>query len=166
MFKTPFTECLYIQISPALVTVRNPKTQAFVSEVPEVAVLSDSKAKIAKIAKIATVGAGSRAVPGAAVHNPFAHPRSLVSDFTLAHQLLTAFAARLGSGGWLKPSPQVVIHPLGEHEGGLTQVEIRVLHELALGLGASKVVVWQGASLSDEQLLAWEFPSTGTVLGR
>lgn len=39
-------------------------------------------------------------------------------------------------------------------EGGLSQVEERVLHELAAGAGARKVVVWVGAELSDGEVLA------------
>jgi len=88
-----------------------------------------------------------------------------VSDFTLAEQLLKAFARRVVQGRlrWA-PSPAIVIHPLGEHCGGLTQVEIRALQELALGLGASGVQIWQGPALTDEQLLSGDFPDSGKFL--
>jgi rod shape-determining protein MreB len=48
----------------------------------------------------------------------------------------------------------VVIHPLEKIEGGLSQVEERLFHELAVGAGASKVVVWAGAPLSDAEVAA------------
>ena len=49
---------------------------------------------------------------------------------------------------------RIVIHPMELVEGGFTQVEERVLRELAIGSGASKVVVWVGEALSDEAVLS------------
>jgi rod shape-determining protein MreB len=37
-------------------------------------------------------------------------------------------------------------------DGGLSQVEDRVLKDLALSLGAQKVVVWIGHELSDNEV--------------
>jgi rod shape-determining protein MreB len=68
------------------------------------------------------------------------------------------FIRRIGSKSAFRPSPRIVIHPLGEHEGGLTQVETRALRELALGDGASEAHVWQGPVLSDEQVSTRSFP--------
>jgi len=39
-------------------------------------------------------------------------------------------------------------------EGGLSQVEERVLTEAAIGAGASKVVVWLGPELKDDEVKA------------
>lgn len=62
----------------------------------------------------------------------FSHPRMLIGNFT-----------------------KVVVHPLDKVEGGLSQIEERVLRELAIGSGgASKVVVWTGAKLSDSEVIA------------
>ena len=55
----------------------------------------------------------------------------------------------------------LVMHPMGNYDGGLTQVEIRCLRELSLSAGASKVFIWQGQNLTDEQLLAEQFPANG-----
>ena len=69
-------------------TVRNPKTGDSISEVAEVAISGGAKAKIVGI------GTGARAAaldPSVKLVRPFAHPRSLVSDFTVADQLLRAF---------------------------------------------------------------------------
>jgi len=38
-------------------------------------------------------------------------------------------------------------------EGGLSQVEERVLRELAAGAGARKVFVWVGHELSDQEVI-------------
>ena len=165
MLKAFFEQHLYIQLSPQRVLVRDPKSGQAVDEVPEIAVQRPSGGK----ATVLAVGAAARAAaaqPDTTVANPFAHPRSLVSDFTLAELVLKAFVRRVfGSKRLFLPSPTSVIHPLGEHAGGLTQVELRALRELALGAGAASVKVWQGPTLTDAQLLSGEFPPGGQVSG-
>jgi rod shape-determining protein MreB len=152
---------LYVQLSPQRVTVRNAKTRTEVSEVPEVA-LSRMKGKTSILA----VGNDARAPrdADAQVVNPFAHPRSLVSDFLPAEQLLKAFVRRALPNFLFGAAPKIVMHPLGDPEGGFTGVEARALREMAMGAGASDVVVWQGPALTDAQLLAGEFPPGGRVL--
>jgi rod shape-determining protein MreB len=156
-----FNRILYVQVSPEKLTIRDPKTGASVSEVAEVAISCESKEKIVG------VGAGARAAmldPSVKLVRPFAHPRSLVSDFTVADLLLKAFIQRMPGQSFLKLAPMVVMHPQGEPEGGFTQVEIRAFHELAVGAGASRVKVWQGRDLTDQELLSGAFPSTGKIL--
>lgn len=81
----------------------------------------------------------------------FSHPRMLVGNFTAAQECLKkAVSEARGSGFALTTA--VVIHPLERIDGGLTQIEERVFHELAIGAGASKVVVWVGAPLSDAEV--------------
>lgn len=158
-----FKQFLYIQLSPERITVRDPKTEQVVSEVPEVAIQHPSSGK----AKILAVGSAARQAasqPDTQVLNPFAHPRSLVSDFTVAEQVLKAFVSRVRGSAFFQPQPIVIVHPLGHHEGGLTQVEIRALRELALGSGASEAHVWQGPHLTNEQVLSGDYPTTGTML--
>ena len=48
----------------------------------------------------------------------------------------------------------IVLHPRVAPEGGFTQIELRALHELGMGAGAYRVIVWQGRDLADEELLA------------
>ena len=55
-------------------------------------------------------------------------------------------------------------HPRVNPEGGWTQIEIRALHELAMGAGASRVVVWHGREISDEELREQRFDAGGEVL--
>lgn len=152
---------VYVQVSPERLTVRNARTGEAISEVPEVAIADDPKPRIVG------VGTGARlhkSAPSVKIINPFAHPRSLVSDFTVAEQLLKAFLRRLQGRSIFALSPKLVMHPLGDPAGGYTQVEIRAFHEMALGAGASRVVVWQGRGLSDQELLSGKFPSGGQVL--
>lgn len=156
-----FNRTFYVQVSPERLTIRNPKTGDSVSEVAEVAVSSGAKEKIVGVgtaARAATLDAAVKLV------RPFAHPRSLISDFTTADQLLKAFMQRMPGQSFLKVAPMVVIHPQGEPEGGFTQVEIRAFHELALGAGASTVKVWQGRDLTDHELLSGQFPPDGNIL--
>jgi rod shape-determining protein MreB len=44
------------------------------------------------------------------------------------------------------------MHPLEMTEGGLSEIEKRILNELAIGAGAMKVVVWVGPELSDTEV--------------
>ncbi len=152
---------IYIQISPQRLTVRNVKTGEAISEVPEVAISRKGKEAVVGVGDAARAMKSSAA---AAVSNPFSHPRSLVSDFTVAEQLLKHFLRRINRPSLFSLSPKVVMHPLGDPDGGFTQIEIRALMEMGLGAGASQVVLWQGRPLSDQELLSGKFPSSGKVL--
>jgi rod shape-determining protein MreB and related proteins len=156
-----FNRTFYVQVSPERLTIRNPKTGDSVSETAEVAITSGSKAKIVGVGTAARAAALD---PSVKLVRPFAHPRSLVSDFTVADQLLKEFMRRMPGQSFFKMAPIVVIHPQGEPEGGFTQVEIRALHELALGAGASMVKLWQGRDLTDQELLSGSFPPNGKIL--
>jgi rod shape-determining protein MreB len=153
-----FAPLLYVQISPERLTVRDVKAGETLSEPPELA--------IGPKASVVGVGAEARTRADASVQvvNPFAHPRTLVSDFTSGEQLLRAFLRRLLPRSAFGISPRVVMHPLGEPAGGFTQIEIRALREMALGAGASEVLMWQGRPLTDQELLAGQFPAGGRVL--
>ena len=83
----------------------------------------------------------------------FSHQRMLIGNFAEAQRCLkTAVSKARGSG--FAFSTAVVIHPLEKTDGGLTQVEERLLQELAASAGASKVIVWVGAPLSDSEVIA------------
>lgn len=145
---------LYVKVAPDRLTVRNVKTGAEISEVPEVAI-----GKAGKKAVVLAVGAAARtaaSTQSAELVNPFNHPRTLLGDFTVGEQLLKAFVRRLNGKSWLALAPRVVMHPLGSPAGGFTQVERRAFHEMALGAGASQVVVWVGRELSDQEVQSAE----------
>ena len=86
--------------------------------------------------------------------NPaFSNQGKLVDDFAAAQQCLKA-ALLEARGSGLVLSTRVVIHPVEKIDGGLTQAEERLFLELAIGAGASKVIVWVGLPLSDAEVMS------------
>lgn len=163
MLSQIFRRYLYVQISPQRLTVRDVSSGQSISEVPEIAIQRPASGK----AKVLAIGADARAAAAndhTQVLNPFAHPRSLISDFTVAALVIESFVKRAQGGALFQRKPAVVMHPLGHHDGGLTQLEIRAIQELAMGAGASEVHVWQGPDLSDEQIRSGDYPATGSML--
>ena len=147
-----FSPLVYIQISPHLLTLKNLKTGLEISEVAEMALSLPPKPKV-------ILGAGAEARLAAASEpaqliQPFAHPRSLVSDFASAEALIRLQLQRVLGKGWLRVAPSVVMHPLGNPDGGFTQVELRAFREMALGAGASTARVWTGRPLANHELLS------------
>lgn len=78
---------------------------------------------------------------------PFKHSRSFVSSFLLAEKLLQ-HGLFMFHKSKLRPSPRVIIHQLEKTEGGLTDIEQRVLRELALGAGAREVLLNTGTRIN------------------
>ena len=159
-----FRPTLYIRLSPTRVNLHLCGSDVHVEEVPEMAVQQPPGGKLTLLAVGQQARSAAAQASDARLINPLAHPRSLISDFTLAEQLLRALVRQVMGRGLFQPAPAVVMHPLGEYEGGLTQVEIRALRELALGMGASTVRVWQGPDLSDEQIRSGQSPASGRWL--
>jgi rod shape-determining protein MreB len=158
MLSSFFKSYLYVQLSPDRLLVRDPRTGKQFSEIPEVGIAHHPKARIVGVgvaARSAVAGQNGEVV------NPFAHPRSLVSDFTVAEQLLKTVVRQVLGGTLFQTAPRIVMHPLGDPAGGYTQIERRAIREMALGAGASKVVVWVGKPLSDEEILNEKYPPEG-----
>ena len=82
---------------------------------------------------------------------PFTTTRLLIGQFIKAEQLLKRALNEM-KGGVFAQAPQVLIQPLEMNEGGLSEVEERILREVAIGAGASKAVVWLGSELSDDEV--------------
>jgi rod shape-determining protein MreB and related proteins len=82
---------------------------------------------------------------------PFSTVRMLIGDFAAADRALKDALQQAHKGRFRAPS-QIVIHPLELIEGGLSQIEERTIYEVAKGAGASKVLVWLGPELTDEQV--------------
>lgn len=149
------TPAIYVQISPDRLTIKNLKSGVVISEIPEMAISAPPKPRILAIGPEARGAAASQA---GEVVNPFAHPRSMASDFTVAEQILKQYLRRALGHSLLKLAPAVIVHPLGSPVGGFTQVERRAFREMALGAGASKVMVWTGRVLTDQEAMTWRFP--------
>jgi len=90
--------------------------------------------------------------------NGFDHPRTIISDFTIAEKTLQHFFHKLSKNKLLRPSPIVVMHVLEKLDGGLTQVEVRALKELAIGAGARESYVWTGRELMDYEFESNKYP--------
>jgi rod shape-determining protein MreB and related proteins len=84
---------------------------------------------------------------------PFSTTRLLVGQFESAQRTLKSTLAQVGSG-WFLVSPNVLMHPLEMVEGGLSQIEERILQELAVGAGAKKVIIFVGPALGDAEVSA------------
>ena len=155
--------CLYVRLSPERLVVRDARAGRMFDQAAVLAVTRAAPRRIVAVGDQAVLAAAGAQQPVDLVR-PFAHPRTLMADYTAGEQLLKAAIQTVLRGRWLALSPRVLMHPVGEPVGGLTQVEIRALQEMALGAGAHRVTVWQGPQLTDEQVLARQYPAAGQVL--
>ena len=83
---------------------------------------------------------------------PFTTQRMLIGDFTAAAHALKQALKEIVKGRIFSVAPHVLMQPLEKMEGGLSEIEDRIIREIAIGAGASKVVVWVGSELSDSQV--------------
>lgn len=102
------------------------------------------------------IGVGSKAKlqggTNVRVVNPFSHPRSFVADFYVAEHLLQHGLGQIQKSKFFKLAPRIIMHQLEKTEGGLTNIEERVLRELAFGSGARDVVIYVGDKLDSESI--------------
>ena len=155
--------CLYVRLSPERLVVRDARAGRMFDQAAVLAVTRAAPRRIVAVGDQAVLAAAGAQQPVDLVR-PFAHPRTLMADYTAGEQLLKAAIQTVLRGRWLALSPRVLMHPVGEPVGGLTQVEIRALQEMARGAGTHRVTVWQGPLLTDEQVLARQYPAAGQVL--
>jgi len=143
---------LYIQLSPHTITVHVPRLGVTVRDAADIAIAQRSKYRV-----VAAVGTAASVLRGSAnvqVFSPFAHPRSVVNNVEAAEALLRHLIKQTLGVRWLTWAPSVVLHPLGDYEGGLTDVEMSALRAMATGAGAGKVHIWLGRVLRDAEVLA------------
>lgn len=81
----------------------------------------------------------------------FTTERLLVGTFSVAEPALTQLVKSVTQDGFLRRAPRMIIQPMALVDGGLSEVEERILKELALGAGASKVVIHVGLELTDDE---------------
>lgn len=156
-----FAAPLYVRLSPFKLSVRNVKTGLSITEIPEIALSRGPNPRILDIGDKAALHKSSKT---AVVVNPFAHPRTLIGDFTAGQNILKAFVKRLNKRSRFRLAHRVILHLPGDPAGGYTQLEIRAMRELGLSTGASSVVIWQGPELTNEQILSRRYPTTGQLL--
>lgn len=107
------------------------------------------KTKKGEIVKAIGIEAKSLVSSNTRVLNPFKHNRSFISDFMCAEKILQHAIYSMNTSK-IRPSPRVIIHQLEKTEGGLTDIEERVLRELALGAGAREVVIYLGGKINTQ----------------
>lgn len=83
---------------------------------------------------------------------PFSTVRMLVGEFSPFEACLRQGIQELVPKRFFSRSPAIVMHATELNEGGLCELEKRVLQEAALGAGASKVVIYEGNELSDSSV--------------
>jgi rod shape-determining protein MreB and related proteins len=83
---------------------------------------------------------------------PFTTARLLIGQFVSAQATLKDGLKNLTKGRFFPVVPRLVIHPMEMVEGGLSEVEERILREVAISAGASKVIVWVGRELNDAEV--------------
>ncbi len=148
-----------LDLSPTQIRLRDLRTQAEWSAVPEVAIGATAGGHN----QILAVGADARAALAAhlakgagstgEVVNPFSHPRSMFDDFVLTEQLFK-FALRQFQGRSLfSAAPLIAVSLPPDPAGGYTQVEKRACSELVRGAGAREVHLCV-VPLTDAQMLA------------
>jgi rod shape-determining protein MreB len=80
---------------------------------------------------------------------PFTTKRLLIGELSVAEALLKSSFTKL-INGFIKP--KVVMHPLEYTEGGLSEVEEKILKGLAIVAGARDPKIWVGEELSDKDI--------------
>lgn len=149
---------LYVMIEPEKVTVRDVGRSRSVSDSALMAILQQGRTRT--IVAVGEVARAAASETGAKLVAPFGHPRSLVSDFHSAEHLLKYVHKSVTEKSYFLPAI-VVIHPLPDAFGGYTQVEGRAFAELGVSVGGSRVHVWTGRVLTDDEVLNERFPSSG-----
>ena len=82
----------------------------------------------------------------------FHQPADVDRNFTAAEHALKVSLKEIAKERFFSVAPHVVIQPLEKIEGGLCEIEERIIRELGIGAGASKVMVWVGPELNDCQV--------------
>ena len=143
-----FSYDLIIELSEHLFSIRSFSGDKKYEDIPLIAIETvDGEEIVREIGSDAKNAAG----PNIQVTNPFSHTRSFVSNFAHAEKFLRHAIRKFHQPGInLKPAPRVVMHQLEKTEGGLTDIEERVLNELALAAGARDVLVYSGDRINTE----------------
>jgi len=153
---------VYAQLHPDRLAVRDVRTGRTYAARPVGAVLAGSTRKVVRVGDDALTASAGRPLE---LVNPFKHPRMLIAELTLGQQVLRGFLGKLYASSWVPRRPVLVLHPRVDPEGGFTEIEIRALHELGQGAGASRVLVWHGRELLQRELLNLQLSSGGKLLG-
>ena len=81
---------------------------------------------------------------------PFTTKRLLIGQFSVAEKFLTIGLEQFNENFLF--APMLIMHPLENIDEELSEVEEKVLKELALSSGAKEAKLWLGEELSDKDL--------------
>lgn len=139
-----FSNDLLVELSTSKISIKVFSSDIKYEDAPYIAIEKTSKGQTVKaIGKLAKREISSNIT----ISNPFNHPRSFVGDFFLA-ELIIMHGIFETHESWVKPAPRIIMHQTEKVEGGLTNIEHRVLRELAIGAGAREVVVYLGNKIN------------------
>ncbi len=143
----------YIRISADRVCLRD-VDGGHTLDAPAVVAIERSERRVQAVAVAQAAVEAAAKTPGLELVYPFRHARVPVGDFTVAEILLTDLVRQFVRGirGWPRAGVRVLIHPLHDLEGGLTQIERRAFLELAHNCGARSVAVYEGRELADHEI--------------
>jgi len=152
---------VYAQLTAERLAVRDVHSGRADAAPPICAVLPGPLRRVVAVGQESRTASADRPLH---IVNPFEHPRTLVADVTLARQVLAGFLAKLFPLRFVPRMPVLVLHPRVEPTGGFTAIEIRALHEIGRGAGASRVLLWQCRELLERELRAIDLRSGGRLL--
>lgn len=144
LIKSLFFYDLLVELSENRIVLHKFSTGQFVEIEPWIA-LDKAKGK----EKIIAIGREAKHLSDTTklVVNPFSHPRSFIGSFMLAEKILQHGVFMI-HGSVFGAKPRIIMHQLEKIEGGLTDIEERVLRELASGMGAKQVLIHTGSKIN------------------
>ncbi|WP_244325654.1 rod shape-determining protein [Shewanella aestuarii] len=139
-----FSHDLLFELSENKLSIKAFSSDLSYEDEPYIALENTKKGEIIK-----AIGKEAKSLSGSNIRvlNPFKHNRSFIADFMCAEKILQHGMYTLHKSK-IKPSPRVIVHQLEKTDGGLTDIEERVLRELALGAGAREVVIYLGSKIN------------------
>lgn len=138
-----FSFDLLVELSENRIIMQKFSTGHFIEIEPWIA-LERAKGK----EKIKAIGREAKLLSGPTIQtsNPFSHTRSFIGNFMLAEKILQHGIFTLNNSK-LRAAPRVIMHQLEKTDGGLSDIEERVLRELAIGMGAREVLIHTGSKI-------------------
>ena len=139
-----FSNDLLVELSESKISIKVFSSDIKFEDVPYIAI---EKTKKGEVVKAIGTEAKRQTSSHISVSNPFKHPRSFVADFFLAEKIIQHGVFEVHKSR-VRPAPRIIMHQLEKVEGGLTNIEERVLRELAVAAGAREVVIYLGNKIN------------------
>ncbi len=152
-----FARTYYLRFDAQRIRLDAPGAKGRYDDTAAVA-LRDAATKQARIEATGRAAETLGGQHGISVVHPFAHPRMVIGDYTVAERLVMMAVRTLHQReGWsfFRPIARFIVHPLRAFEGGLTQIEVRALTELVENCGARQVAVYSGRELTLQEVEAY-----------